>query len=209
MIFVVLSIARCELLHVDESYELSNIVDKVNGQNEGDILILYQAPSDIVLHFFPDQPNSRDQRRSDDTQQSDLRCGSRHVLFDNVESISKGVNYELENRVRALYETLRDVPHDQIPEEDQGQPRKDIEQWEDEYDKNGARKDVSAGVDAKLKDQERAGVIKQAPLIQKALDESLPPVEDRVPLPDFESVDPTNGEYDAVVQSDDALDGVQ
>jgi hypothetical protein len=226
MLAALLSLSFCVPLQVYESYELSTIVERAKGSNEVYILILYKAPTDLLLTSAafsrvvasiplpldpclgivvdPTAPSNQLFYTNRESRSTRIPFPYHQVLTEYIESITKGVNYEVENRVRALVETLRDVPHDQIPESEQSQRRRDIEEWKDKYDQNGARKDISKAVDdiVLLKNKERAGLIKQALLIQKLIDEALPPSEGRATLPEFSAVDPTKGEYDAEIQSD-------
>jgi hypothetical protein len=225
MLLSLLSLSLSDPLHLYETSELDSVVSQVHGAHEVYILILYKAPSNLLLtsaaftrlissipialdpilgiNIDPTVANTQIFYGDRSGRTTRIRFPYHQVFAEYVESITKGVNYEVDNRVRALVETVRNVPHDQLPEDEQSPQRQAIETWKDAYDTDGTRLNVTKAVEeiVKVKNKERAGLIKQALALQQALDDSLPQDGTRVALPKFEDVDPTKGEYDMEIES--------
>jgi hypothetical protein len=227
MISALLALARCAQLPFLESYEVEGVLSREKGQHEVYLLVLFKAPTDAriasgaftrfinaipipidpFLGIVVDPTVSFNRLLYQDKAGTSgrIRFPYRQILREYVESISKGVSHEIRLRLQAILSTVNDAPHTSTVDKDQSEGEKELEHWKSIYQTKGVRRNMTQAVEdlVTLKNQERAGLIKQALAIQKQLDAVVPPLGRR--LPDFAQVDPSKGEYEAQVSDDEDL----
>jgi hypothetical protein len=224
MLFALAALAWGRPIPIYESYHIDGITVRAKNDHEVYLLVLFKRPSNpaLTLAAFtrligliplpispfigivvdPSIPGNQLFYADKSGRQCRIRFPYRHVLREYIDSISKGVNYELDLRLYAILATVRNAPHSQIAPDQQQDRRKAIEHWRNVYDRTDVHKNITGAINelVNLKNKERAGLIKQAIAIQRAIDEALPPLKERAALPAFSDVDPTKGEYDMEIE---------
>jgi hypothetical protein len=216
MIFLLLAAAICSSLRVFESYEVDGILTREKGVHEVYLLVLFRAPPDVAvtssafsrligaipipvdpfLGIVVDPSVQYNQLLYQDKSGSStrIRFPYRQVLREYVDSVSSGVSHEVRIRLQAILATVNDSPSPSKSDE--------VNRWRRDYAAKGVRLNMSRAVEelVVLKNQERAGLIRQALDIQRTLDGE---VGAHRSLPAFAQVDPSKGEYDAQVGPDE------
>jgi hypothetical protein len=207
-------------LRIFETYEVDSVLNSAKGLHEVYLLVLYKTPGNLnltsaafarlieaipipidpILGIVVDSTIPHNQLLYADKsgETARIRFPYRQVYSEYKESLSAGVSHEVRLRLRAILATVQELPP--------GVGKK-LAEFRDEYEAKRVHENMTAAVDdlITLKNQERAGVIKQALAVQQQLDEMVPPPH-RGPLPQFSEVDPTHGDYEAIVGEDEQVE---